>query len=98
MIKSILKKSLESFVPRELFHRPKKGFSIPLDSWLRGPLRDWSEDLISKESIESSEIFSYEVVNKIWMDHLEGNRNWQARLWTVLMFQSWYKQRNRKLK
>ena len=40
--KSILKKSLESFVPRELFHRPKKGFSIPLDSWLRGPLRDWS--------------------------------------------------------
>ena len=96
--KSILKKSLESFVPRELFHRPKKGFSIPLDSWLRGPLRDWSEDLISKESIESSEIFSYEVVNKIWMDHLEGNRNWQARLWTVLMFQSWYKQRNRKLK
>ncbi len=92
--KSILKKSLESFVPRHTFNRPKKGFSIPLDSWLRGPLREWAEDLISQQSINNSEIFSYKVVNKIWTEHLEGSRNWQARLWAVLMFQSWYKERN----
>ena len=91
--KFILKKSLENYLPNELFTRPKKGFSIPLDSWLRGPLRDWSEDLLSKKSIESSDIFSYETVNKIWIEHLEGDRNWQSRLWTVLMFQSWYKER-----
>ena len=91
--KSILKNSLAQFLPIELYDRPKKGFSIPLDNWLRGPLRDWTESLITKESIQRTNVFSHQAIDTIWQEHLKGTRNWHLRIWSILMYQSWHEER-----
>ena len=87
--KEVLRKILYKYVPKKLIDRPKQGFGIPLGEWLRGPLREWAEDLISKERLSKEGFFEAEMIRERWNEHLSGKRNWEHSLWSVLMFQSW---------
>ncbi len=84
-----LRTILNELVPRELFNRPKMGFGIPLGDWLRGPLRDWAEDLLSEERLLCEGWFNPRPIRERWEEHLNGKLNWQYPLWNVLMFQAW---------
>jgi len=87
--KRILRDVLYRYVPRDLLDRPKTGFGLPLDEWLRGPMREWAENLLCEQKIRDQGFLNPAVVTRTWQEHLSGNRNWLTRLWTVLMFQAW---------
>jgi asparagine synthase (glutamine-hydrolysing) len=87
--KWILRQVLNKYVPRHLIERPKMGFGIPVDAWLRGPLRDWAETLLDERRLESEGYLRPGPIRKIWKAHLSGHGAWQYHLWDVLMFQSW---------
>lgn len=87
--KVILRKILYRFVPRELIERPKQGFALPIDTWLRGPLREWGESLLSQRRLREDGYLDPELVRTRWAEHLSGKRNWQYLLWGVLMWQEW---------
>ncbi len=87
--KSILRHILYKYVPQDLIERPKMGFGIPLDSWLRGPLKDWAESQLNEKRLDYEGYFVTQKVRKIWMEHLNGSKNWSSQLWNILMFQSW---------
>ena len=92
--KWILRQILYKYVPKELVERPKMGFSVPIDSWLRGPLRDWAENLLDESRLQREGYFYPEPVRQKWIEHLSGKRNWKYHLWDVLMFQSWLEGNN----
>jgi asparagine synthase (glutamine-hydrolysing) len=87
--KHLLREVLARYVPRELFDRPKMGFGVPIDQWLRGPLREWAENLLDPAVLRGQGYFAVEPVRKAWSDHLDGSRSNQYPLWVVLMFQAW---------
>lgn len=87
--KWLLREVLDRDVPRALIERPKQGFGIPLDAWLRGPLRDWAESLLDPARLAREGWFDASAVRAKWEQHLRGDRNWQFHLWDVLMFQAW---------
>jgi asparagine synthase (glutamine-hydrolysing) len=76
-------------VPKELFKRPKMGFGVPIDAWLRGPLREWAETLLDESRLRREGFFQPEPVRRKWREHISGGHNWQYYLWNILMFQSW---------
>ena len=86
--KWILRELLNRYVPRELVDRPKSGFAIPVAEWLRGPLREWAEDLLSENRLRQQGLLDSTVVRSVWKEHLDGY-NWSERLWSVLMLESW---------
>ena len=88
--KWLLRQVLYRYVPRELIERPKAGFGIPLDSWLRGPLKPWAADLLAPASIRAQGFFNPDYVQRLWDVHQSGRRNWAYQLWNILMFQAWY--------
>jgi asparagine synthase (glutamine-hydrolysing) len=87
--KWLLRQVLYRYVPREMIERPKAGFGIPLDSWLRGPLRDWAEALLDERRLRDEGFFRPEPIRQKWAQHLSGKASWQYHLWDVLMFQAW---------
>lgn len=87
--KWILREVLDKYVPRELIERPKKGFSVPIGEWLRGPLRQWAEDLLSESRLQRRGLFNPKPIREKWREHLSGTRNWEHLLWEVLIFNEW---------
>lgn len=87
--KSLLRQVLYRHVPPKLVERPKAGFSVPVDRWLRGPLRDWAEALLDEARLRREGFLDPAPIRARWTDHLSGRRNNQYPLWDVLMFQSW---------
>ncbi len=92
--KWVLKKVLEKYVPLEMFDRPKRGFAVPLQLWLIGPLREWAESLLSEHKLSDQGFFDVVVVRKMWEEHLNLSSDHSAKLWTILMFQDWYENTN----
>lgn len=87
--KWILRELLYRYVPAELVERPKMGFAVPMDSWLRGPLRDWAETYLGEERLTEEGYLDVKAVRQKWLEHLSGERDRQYYLWDVLMFESW---------
>ena len=87
--KWILRELLHRYVPSPPVERPKMGFGIPLDVWLRSPLREWADDLLEPDAIAAAGILDPAPVQRAWRDHFRGVRNRQSALWYVLMFQAW---------
>lgn len=89
--KQILRRVLDRYVPRTLIERPKMGFKVPIDAWLRGPLRDWAEELLSERKLREQGLLDVQVVRKVWDDALAGRGAWHDHLWAVLMLEAWVK-------
>lgn len=87
--KWLLRQLLYRYVPAELIERPKKGFSVPLAQWLRGPLREWAHELLDPARLRQDGIFREPAVRLKWNEHLSGRRDWSKHLWSILMVQAW---------
>jgi asparagine synthase (glutamine-hydrolysing) len=87
--KWILRQVLYQYVPCQMIERPKMGFGIPIDAWLRGPLRGWAESLLGERRLKDEGFFNPKPIRQKWQEHLTGKHNWQYHLWDILMFEAW---------
>jgi asparagine synthase (glutamine-hydrolysing) len=87
--KWLLRQIAYKYVPRSLLERPKKGFDVPIGEWLRGPLKEWANDLLDPSSLGRAGLLNPAPIAAKWHEHQAGKRNWQHSLWNVLMFQAW---------
>lgn len=90
--KWLLRQVLYDYVPKQLIERPKMGFSIPIADWIRNELKDWAYDLLSPKFLNRQEIFNPIEVRKVYEQHMSGKHDHSHKLWTILMFQAWYKE------
>ncbi len=87
--KALLRSVLARYVPSVLFDRPKRGFTVPLDRWLSGPLREWADDLLSPDALARDGLFDIASVRDLWQQHLSGRRHNATTLWNILMMRTW---------
>ncbi|PKN08874.1 MAG: asparagine synthase (glutamine-hydrolyzing) [Deltaproteobacteria bacterium HGW-Deltaproteobacteria-8] len=87
--KAVLRRVLYRHVPRELVDRPKMGFGVPIDLWLKDELRDWAEDLLNEQALRHEGMLNAPLVRRIWAEYLAGKNNWFNHLWDILMYQAW---------
>ena len=87
--KYILRKILSKYIPNKLLERPKQGFCMPTGQWISGPLNSWAKDMLSHETIKSQGYIDPNVVENIFKKHTDGVEDNSARLWNILMWQSW---------
>ncbi|WP_307349936.1 asparagine synthase (glutamine-hydrolyzing) [Caulobacter ginsengisoli] len=87
--KQVLRKVLDRYVPRALIDRPKQGFALPIGRWLRGELKDWGEALLAPSRLKDQGLFDPAAARRCWDEHQSGRRNWDTRLWVLLMAQAW---------
>ena len=87
--KWILRKILNNYLPNTLINKNKKGFAIPINNWLRGPLKNWASDLLSESLIKKQGYLNSDMVSNIMKSHLNGDQDNSSQLWTILMWQSW---------
>jgi asparagine synthase (glutamine-hydrolysing) len=85
-----LRRLLDKYVPASIIERPKMGFGMPVQEWLRTPLRDWAESLLDDARLRREGVFDAATVRVRWEEHRKGERNWHYPLWDVLMFQAWH--------
>lgn len=93
--KWILREMLKKYVPDSLINRPKAGFGVPINDWLRGSLREWSENYLSAEKLDDQGYFETTQIRQVWQQHLDKSSESGAALWTVLIFQQWLEKANR---
>lgn len=93
--KWLLRQVLYRYLPREMMERPKMGFGVPIEHWLRGPLRDWAEALLDPKLLREQGFFDPVPIRKMWNEHQSGERRWHSHLWNILMFQSWLEAQNK---
>jgi asparagine synthase (glutamine-hydrolysing) len=86
-----LRSLVHRYLPAEVIDRPKKGFAVPLDDWLRGPLREWAWELLSPAAVDGTQVLESDAVQRAWTAHQSGKRNVSQLLWNVMMFQAWYR-------
>ena len=84
----ILRNILKEKINEKFFNRPKMGFAVPLSDWLRGPLKDWAWDLISQKKIDDG-LIDVSKIKKIFNEHVTYKRNWQNKIWTILVYIIW---------
>ena len=87
--KWLLRQVLNKYVPKHLVERPKMGFGVPIDAWLRGPLKEWAADLLDPGAMSRAGLLDPAPIQEKWAEHQSGRRNWQQFLWNVLMFEAW---------
>jgi len=87
--KWLLRQVLHKYVPKDLVERPKMGFGVPIDAWLRGPLKAWAADLLDPAAMAQAGLLDPGPIQEKWAEHQSGRRNWQHFLWNVLMFEAW---------
>lgn len=92
--KYILKKIVHKYIPQEIMNRPKKGFSVPLDRWLRKGLSFYIETYLGRERIEREEIFDFYEVERIKKEFFSGKNEYTKRIWLLLMFEMWYERQS----
>ncbi len=87
--KWLLRQLLKKYIPAELVERPKKGFSVPVGAWLKGPLREWAESLLDERVLRDGGYLRPDAIRAKWLEHVSGRRDWSSHLWIVLIFQQW---------
>jgi asparagine synthase (glutamine-hydrolysing) len=92
--KWLLRQVLDRHVPNALTNRPKMGFGVPIDDWLRGPLKTWAATLIEPGRLAREGYFEPQPIQRKWLEHQSGSRNWSYYIWDVLMFQQWLENNN----
>jgi asparagine synthase (glutamine-hydrolysing) len=86
-------------VPESLFERPKQGFNVPIGEWLRGPLREWAQELLDDDKIRRESLLHSGRIQACWQQHLSGRTDRSGELWAILMAQAWLESvRHSKLK
>ena len=87
--KWILRQVLKKYIPEKFFKRPKMGFGVPIDSWLRKDLKNWGSHLLSDEVFKKYELLKKNDIQLMWRQHQSNEKNWQYPIWNVLMLHSW---------
>ena len=87
--KIILKEILSKYIPQKLYRRPKSGFAVPIGTWLKGPLKEWAQELLLERKIKEQGYLDYKKIDYIWKKHIENRYDYTPQIWCVLMWQSW---------